>query len=115
MGGDETLVDIVERMERAVRRLETLVDGDPDIPVLGLKQQLQQLRVEVDELKATRPNVPLWILGFATFVMAFAMADDDFRRLAELTTPVAWAIGTILLVVSCVLLMSGFGWVRWTR
>ena len=115
MANDETLVDIVERMERAVRRLETLVDGDPDIPVLGLKQQLQQLRVEVDELEATRPNVPLWVLGFVSFVAAVAMADEGFRQVAELTEPVAWAIGMILMVASCFLLMAGFGWVRWMR
>lgn len=116
MEREETLVELVDRMERAVLRLERIVHGDAELGVAGLNERVSRLERTVDGLVVRQPAPFWWAVGFGMFVMAFGFLLDDFRSMMNLPIHVGVGISLMLLATSGVFFFAGFGWLRkWLR
>lgn len=116
MDRQETLVELVDRMERAVLRLERIVHGDSELGTLGLNERVNRLERDVSEMRLREPAPFWWAVGFAVFVLAFGFLISDFRVMLHLPAHVGVGMSFILLAMSVVFFFAGFGWLRkWIR
>ena len=116
MDREETLVELVERMEKAVNRLERLVYGDAELGAVGLTERVSKLERQVGDLTQREPVPALWSVGFVLFVLAFGLAIKEARDLVGLTLLPAFGLGALLIGLSMLFFYAGLGWVRkWFR
>jgi hypothetical protein len=116
MDRQETLVELVDRMERAVVRLERIVHGDSELGTVGLNDRVNRLESDVREIKDREPAPFWWAVGFAVFVLAFGFMIGDFRIMMNVPTHVGVGMSIMLLAMSGVFFFAGFGWLRkWLR
>ncbi len=114
MDRDETLVEIVNRLEKATTRLETLIDGNADLGLPGLATEVRKLRDDVDNLQEkTRVSLWQWLGGYVLFVLAFGLTIKEIRDFLELSPIAALLGGGILIGLAALLFVSGLGWMKW--
>ena len=108
MTRDELLVDTVERLNVAVKKLETIVGGDPDIGYRGLSQRVERLEGEMKRINNTRYSATQWTLGYMMLgIFIWMMTTGD------ITNMMTMAIGAIMFALAGLFLASGLGWFRW--
>ncbi len=108
MTRDELLVDTVERLNVAVKKLETIVGGDPDIGYRGLSQRVERLEGEMKRINNTRYSATQWTLGYMMLgVFIWIMTTGDIANIMTV------AIGVIMFALAGLFLASGLGWFRW--
>ena len=108
MTRDEMLVETIERLDAAVRKLETIIGGDPDLGYRGLSQRVERIEGEMKRLNSQRSSIVQWTIGYTMLGMFVAvLATGD---LAEMMIAGA-AIG--LFVGAGIFLASGLGLLKW--
>ncbi|HQY92759.1 hypothetical protein [Caldilinea sp.] len=114
MEREETLVEIVGRLEKATGRLETLIDGNVTLGYPGLAAEVRRLRAELDEMRNRQVSLWQWVTGYILFVISFGLiAIDELQAALELTRTAAFVGGGFMLILSCGFFLSGLGWIRW--
>lgn len=109
---DETLLELVARLERATTRIERIVYGDDDLDVPGLTVRVVQLEDAVRSMRRVRPSPQLWTIGFATFTLAFVVILPETRAVLALSLEAGAAFGATLLCGAYVFFLAGYGWWR---
>lgn len=113
MDRDETLVDIVVRLEKAVERLNMLMDGSQALGVDGLTTRINHIEKRLDNMQAQRASMWQWTLGYVLFIVGVLMASHNNVELFGIT-PIAGAIGgTLVWMLAAVFFLSGLGWLKW--
>ena len=117
MAEDETLVEIVARLERATNRLETMVDGDVDLGLPGMRHEQKGLREDVNRIlvRLDAQSAVSYLAGAVMLIAAFALSFVEVRQAAGIPPWFALALVVILVVAYVVLTMSGVGLLRWFR
>lgn len=118
----ENILEAVDRIEAAVGKFERILYGDPParpngllVEFEGLRRDVQGLREDVHRLQ-NRPNVLLWVAGFAAFVAAMAFGMVGFMNLTaghevwNLPGSVGLWLAGMFVLVSLLLFLGGFGW-----
>ncbi|MFZ1769135.1 MAG: hypothetical protein WAU00_08060 [Caldilinea sp.] len=114
MERDETLVEIVTRLERATNRLEILIVGNVELGLPGMAVEVRRLRADVDEMRSRQVSLWQWVAGYVAFVISFGLiAIDELQRLLELSKTAAFVGGGMLLILAATLFLSGLGWIKW--
>ena len=90
--------------------------------VEGLRNDIAAVRSDVQAVRADlithRPQVWLWLLGYAAFLVSglFWVAAfyslDEVRLLLTMPGPVALALALLFVVAAALLFAGGFGWLR---
>lgn len=121
----ENVLDVLDRVERAISRVEQLLYGDPQTrhagllnEFEGLRKDLVAVRADVASMQRRKPNVLLWVAGYTTTLAAVifaAVALINSIQGHELwgmppIVAIANALGAAL--VSMLLLVGGHGWLR---
>jgi len=105
---DEMLLDTVRRLDEAVKKLETIIGGDPDLGYRGLSQRVERLENDVKRLNAQRSSIIQWSIGYTllgTFVAVLATGNLTDMMIAGIV------IG--LFILAGVFLASGLGMLKW--
>lgn len=114
MDRDETLVEIVNRLEKATARLETLIDGNAALGLPGMASEVRRLRNDVDNLTNRTVSMWQWIVGYVLFVVGMLIISvEEFHAILELSFVTSLAGGAVLLVLAGVMFLSGLGWLKW--
>lgn len=114
MDRDETVVDTVDRLERAVSRLERIVNGDAELSSPGLLVQHQQMMRDVEELKVHKPNAIQWAAGYLVLIAALGVASERMQEAFSIPHAMAMVLMLALLVIALIFFMGGLGFTRWT-
>lgn len=117
-----------------IERLERVTYGDDYARVPGLLNQVEGLRTDIAavrgdvlslsgdiaQVKAHKPQVWLWALGYVVFLLAgmFAMVAfaglPEMRALLSMPAPLALSLALVFTVAAALLFAGGFGWLqRW--
>lgn len=119
MDRDETIIEIVSRLERAVTRLERVLDGDQQLSSPGMLAQHRQLMVDVaaikEELAGRRTNAAQWFVGYLLFVSAFAASSDRMQDYFGIPPLAAMTLVMSLVALAFVFFANGLGFIRWSR
>jgi len=76
---DEMLVETIERLDAAVRKLETIIGGDPDLGYRGLSQ---------------RSSIVQWTIGYTMLGMFVAvLATGDLAEMMIAGTAIGLFVG----------------------
>lgn len=108
MTRDEMLLDTIERLDQAVRKLETIVGGDPDLGYRGLSQRVERLETDVKRITNQRSSIVQWSIGYTllgSFVAVLATSSSIDMML------IITIIG--LFILAGVFLASGLGMLKW--
>lgn len=108
MTRDEMLLDTIERLDQAVRKLETIVGGDPDLGYRGLSQRVERLETDVKRLTSQRSSIIQWTIGYTllgSFVAVLATGNLADMMITGII------IG--LFILAGVFLASGLGMLKW--
>ena len=108
MTRDEMLLDTVERLDEAVRKLETIVGGDPDLGYRGLSQRVERLETDVKRITNQRSSIVQWSIGYTllgSFVAVLATSNSIDMML------IITIIG--LFILAGIFLASGLGMLKW--
>lgn len=122
MAGDN-LFEAVERLEQVSARLERILYGDKEArrgglldEFEGLRRDVQTLNEDVKRIKAKRPNVWLWIMGYLSFVASVTFGvvgilnQIDNHNVWGLPAAVALWLAAMLAAGALLMFLSGFGW-----
>ena len=122
MSQDESLPQLILRMEQAITRLETIVNGNEALGVLGVRKELEHTGVrisvverDVQTLRQTRPNVLSWVGGYAAFTLVFWLAIKEVREMLHVDWYLAALLGPLAMLLALLLFLIGFGWIRLGR
>lgn len=113
MTPDESILDAVNRLEVAVRKLEAMVRGDVDLNTPGLAVEVRQLRAELDAMRATKPSIWQWILGFWLFVGGVVLSNHAACNLFGVSPALELSFSILLWLISMVFFLGGLGLLRW--
>ena len=108
MTRDEMLLDTVGRLDEAVKKLETIVGGDPDLGYRGLSQRVERLEADVKRITSQRSSIVQWTIGYTllgSFVAVLATGNPIDMML------IVTIIG--LFILAGVFLASGLGMLKW--
>ena len=115
MDREETVVDAVDRLERAVSRLERIVNGDVDMASPGLWAEHKQLMVDVAELKSRKPDPRSWLLGYVIFVIGMLPLIKEMRERMGVAPELAMVFMVVAIGVALMFFANGLGFIRWIR
>ena len=118
MDRDETIIEIVSRLERAVTRLERILDGDQQLSSPGLLAQHRQLLIDVaaikEELAGRRTNAFQWFMGYLLFVAAFAASSDRMQDYFGIPPLAAMTLVLALTATALIFFANGLGFIKWS-
>ena len=119
----ENILEAVDRIESAVCRFERILYGDPPARPNGLlveferlRRDVQGLREDVQRLKARRPNMVMWSVGYLSYLAAgtlgIAGLMNQFGEHDVFGLPGSVALGLAVLfaILAAFLLIGGHGW-----
>lgn len=112
---DENLTDVIDRLERAVVRLERIVDGDNELASPGMLAQHRQLMVDVEELKDSKPDGRMWSVGYGVFFLSLLLTIKEVREFLEIPPALAVILLGALAAAALVFFSNSLGFVRWLR
>ena len=119
MDRDETIVDIVNRLERAVSRLERVLDGDAQLAAPGLLAEHRQMQADIAEIKRDncrrQTNAAQWFAGYVIFIAAFAAANDHLQTMFALPPLAGMMISITLAGVAFIFFANGLGFIQWKQ
>lgn len=113
MDRDETIVDIVDRLDRSVSRLEKMLDGDVQLGLRGVAQRVTVLEEHVESIKSVRVSALQWLIGYLLFGLFVVLISHADRQSMGLPLSVGMAVGALSFVLAAVFFVSGLGWIRW--
>ena len=108
MTRDELLLDTVDRLDQAVKKLETIIGGDPDLGYRGISQRVERLEGEMKRLNGQSSSIVQWTIGYTMLGMFVAVVATG--NMAEMMIA-ATVIG--LFIGAGIFLASGLGLLRW--
>lgn len=107
------VVSAVERLEKAVDRLELMVNGSEELQLGGLTDKIADHDQRLRRLEMRTPNPYQWALGFFVFVLVvFVVADADVSFFPLLPPVQVGLIAVLGALVSMLLFLGGFGWFK---
>lgn len=122
MSQEESLPQLVLRMEQAITRLETIVNGNEALGVTGIRKELENIDLRITDierdvhvLRQTRPNVLSWLVGYVAFTLTFWLAIKEVREMLHVDWYLAALLGPLALLLALLFFLIGFGWVRLGR
>lgn len=123
--GDDNLLDVIRDLRGVVTDLKRVVYGDQVARIPGLleafdqqQRRIETLETDVKTLKNRRPMVWIWVLGYLSFIAAWALGavamTNRISHLNLLDLPFGFAaiLASVLAIVALVLFVAGFGWMR---
>lgn len=110
MTGQEMPLDVLERLDKTVTRLEQVVYGAEEIGLPGMRREQERLRYDVDRLMFRKPKRHLWAAGYIAFVCAYGLAIKEVRTFFDIHPLFALVLAALLLGIAFVLFYGGFGW-----
>lgn len=113
MDREETLVDIVARLEKTTARLETLLDGSPAFGVEGLNSRVAHLERQIAIIQEQRVSAWQWMMGYVLFVVGVITVSHGNVTAIGLTPTAGIVIGALAWVLAAVFFLSGLGWLKW--
>jgi hypothetical protein len=113
MDKGETIVDIVDRLDRSVSRLEKLLDGDVQLGLRGIAQRVTVLEEHVAAMQSVRVSALQWLLGYLLFGLFVVLVSHSNCLALGLPLSVGMTIGALAFVLAAVFFVSGLGWIRW--
>lgn len=113
MTPDESILDAVDRLETAVRTLEGIVRGNVDLNTPGLALEVRQLRAELDAMRAVKPSIWQWLLGFWLFVSGVVLNSHVAYNLFGISPGLGLSFAMVFWLISVVFFLSGLGLLRW--
>ena len=116
MNQEDSVIDAVERLERAVTRLEKiLLAGDSDVGTPGMLHQHRQLVADMEEIKARRPKPASWVIGYAIFSVGLIPLIKEVREYLGIDYGAVIIFLFISTAVALYFFANGLGFVRWTQ
>lgn len=109
----ENVIDQVDRLEKAVLRLERLLDGDQTLGLTGYSTELRRLRQDVDEMRSNKVSIWQWLMGFALFVGGVMLSNHAACGVMGLPVATGLSFALVFWAVSAVFFVSGLGFIRW--
>ncbi len=109
----ENVIDQVDRLEKAVLRLERLLDGDTTLGLVGYSAELRKLRQDVDEMRSAKVSVWQWLMGFALFVGGVVLSNHAACGVLGMAPSVGLSFAVVFWGVSAIFFVSGLGLIRW--
>jgi hypothetical protein len=123
----ENVLEVLDRVEGVQARFERVLFGDPRERTSGLLTEFEGLRHDVRGLRhdvqqmqlraaVQRPNLGLWMMGYAAFLTSGAFAMSAFFTYSQaqvlLQIPPHLALGLALFfaLLALGLFVAGFGW-----
>jgi hypothetical protein len=113
MDRDETLVDIVERLNRTVGRLEILLEGDAALGLRGVTTRVQRIEENLDLMQSAKPSALQWTIGYLLFGLFVAIVSHSGCQWLGISVQLALIIGVFVFVFAGVFFVSGLGWLKW--
>lgn len=110
MAGQEMPLDMLERLDKTVTRLEQVVYGAEEIGLPGMRREQEQLRVDVNRLMQRKPKRHLWAAGYVAFVGAYGLAIKEVRGFFDVSPLFALILAALLIGIAFALFYGGFGW-----
>lgn len=109
----ENVIDQVERLEKAVQRLEKLLDGDQTLGLVGFSTELNKLRQDVDEMRSAKVSLWQWSIGFVLFVMGVILSNHTASAMVGVLPTTGLSLAVVFWGVSAIFFISGLGLIRW--
>lgn len=113
MDRDETIIDIVDRLDRSVSRLEKMLDGDVQLGLRGVTQRVSVLEEYVASMQSVRVSAMQWLIGYLLFGLFVVLVSHSTCNALGLPLSVGMTIGALAFILAAVFFVSGLGWVRW--
>lgn len=120
---NENIFDILDELRQLIDQLRMIVYGDKTSRYPGmvdevgrLQSRIEHAEMEIEKLKRRRPNVPLWVAGFLSFVISVSLLGVSFVNFSskvnifDMTPFLAAGLAVFFVAVSLVLFLGGFGW-----
>mgnify|MGYP001175549152 CR=1 FL=1 len=115
MERDDTVIDTVERLERAVSRLERILDGDKEIASPGVLTQHRLMVEDVAAMKARQPSALMWAIGYAIYSSGLFLLIKEVRDYLGIVPGVTAIIVFVAVAVALFFFVNGLGFVKWVR
>lgn len=103
-------LETIDRLDRAVARLEQVVYGAEDVGLPGIKTEQYLLRADVDRLLARKPKPGLWAGGYFAFMLAFLLTIKEVRGYFDISPQLALLLIAVFTGLAFVMFYGGFGW-----
>lgn len=113
MDRDETIIDIVDRLDLSVSRLEKMLDGDVQLGLRGVTQRVSVLEEYVASMQSVRVSALQWLIGYLLFGLFVVLVSLSTCNALGLPLSVGMTIGALAFILAAVFFVSGLGWVRW--
>lgn len=113
MDREETLIDIVERLDHSVERLERMLDGDQTIGLSGVRQRVSILEDHVNAMQSVKVSALQWLIGYILFGFFVVLVSHSGCNAIGLPLSVGMMVGALSFILAAVFFVSGLGWIRW--
>ena len=113
MDREETIIDIVDRLDRSVSRLEKMLDGDVQLGLRGVTQRVAVLEEHIDSIRSVRVSALQWLIGYLLFGLFVVLVSHSGCAALGLPLSVGMSIGALAFILAAVFFISGLGWIRW--
>lgn len=121
--GSDNILDAVDELRQVVSDLKLIVYGDEKSRINGLlidfgelRRDVAMIKGDVSRLKARRPSVWLWVMGYCSFLVGTGFGvvailnQIDNHNVFDMPAPAAAFLAGMFVVVALFLFMAGFGW-----
>jgi hypothetical protein len=125
MAPEQNLIDVLLDLKTTIEELRRTMYGDQAARTSGLiaevdshRRRIDDMSLEVRQLKERRPIIWLWLCGYVSFVAAWTMAAvgivNALSRANVWDFPPAAAamLAIVLTFVAAILFVAGFGWLQ---
>lgn len=113
MDREEMITDAVDRLDKTVKRLEVLLDGDARLGLRGVINRVTALEEQVEALRNTRVSAMQWLIGYVMFGLFVFFTPHAGSSFIGFPQEAAASIGLFMFVLAAVFFVSGLGWIRW--
>lgn len=113
MDREETIIDIVDRLDRSVSRLEKMLDGDVQLGLRGVTQRVAVLEEHIDSIRSVRVSALQWLIGYLLFGLFVFFTSHAGCSTIGIPMEVGAGLGLFVFVLAAVFFISGLGWIRW--
>lgn len=119
----DNILDVVDELRQITGDLKLIVYGDEKARINGLlvdfgdlRRDVALIKEDVSRLKARRPSIWLWVMGYVSFLagtgfgVVAILNQIDGHNVFDMPAPVAAFLSSMFLVVALFMFMVGFGW-----
>jgi hypothetical protein len=113
MMSEESIIDVVTRLEMATNRLEILLKGDSYTQVPGMVYDVRKLQEQVVHIQAIKLSAWQWLFGFVLFVGGVVLSNHAACGMLAISTIAGISFAVLLWSISALFFRSGLGLIRW--